>query len=466
MGFLDSLLTGPALSAVDNSTGVTGNAGTIIPGLKGFLDPSELEFGESSPGIEALLQQLKGKATTAAAPKGNPAADIGSLLGKFSAGEQNERYGRANLTQAYDQLMQQAQTGRNNNESDALKKLAQTSYIMGGGAKPGAAALSLNGKDISIPNSGFAPTPTTDAEKTGATTLQSQLQARLSPGGSYTPTPLDSYAQPGKAEEISKWASLGSSGLGELGNIMSDGEGSGGLSGSLGKSVGGKLLSGLLGGGADKAEAAAAAARAGSGGSMVAGSGLPGSMMSNIMGKALPIAGAIPGIIGLGKNASVGSDVMSGASSGASIGALGGPIGMGIGAGIGALVGALRGAFSVTGKEQSGRDTQTAATNNLASMGTPAQQAEAKAAGWPDPKQALSLIVMRDKLAQSGLPPAQAESQAESIMHDMWDSEKSGPEAVQKAAARLTAMLGPGAGGSASRPGGLVTDAFSAGARG
>lgn len=430
----------------------------------------------SSSIIQKILDSLKSKAAPQMQANGqapNRLADLGSVLGAFSSGEKANRVLQGNMTQGYDKLMLDAQQGRNLNESDALKKLAQTSYIMGGGSQFKAPTLSLNGKTMQTPDLGFGPKATTDTEKSGASTLQNQLQARLSPGGSYTPQPLDSYAKPGLAENIGSYGGAAVSGLGSV----LDAFGNPTTAGSDGQSSPdgvGSAISGISKGLGTAGSIAGLASKLGIGGSKAANaaSGLTGagSTMGNILGKAVPIAGAAMGAYGLAKNQSVGSDVMSGMGAGASLGSFGGPIGTAVGAGVGALVGALRGAFSVTGKEHGGRDAQAQITQNLSKLATPKQMAESKAAGWPDPNQALSLIVMRDKLTQSGLPPAQAEAQAESIMKSMWDSEKSGSDAVAKAASPIQSMMGssyqgnsPLSGGTPFPPG---TDAFSRGARG
>ena len=121
--------------------------------------------------------------------------------------------------------------------------------------------------------------------------------------------------------------------------------------------------------------------------------------MSNLMGKALPIAGIAAGGYGLLKNRGTGSNILNGTQAGAGIGMLaGGPIGAGIGAGIGALAGWGRGAFGVSEAEKANRSEVDQAFNAITVGATPEQQAEAQQAGWGNPQQALASIVMRDKL--------------------------------------------------------------------
>ncbi len=113
-------------------------------------------------------------------------------------------------------------------------------------------------------------------------------------------------------------------------------------------------------------------------------------------------------------------------------------------------------------------------------MATPAQLTEAKNAGWPDPNQAASLIVMRDKLTASGVPGPQAEAQAESIMKNMWSGESGGASSVAQGLSPIQSMMGsqapstvpgtsPSTGGipwNGTTSGRYVTDAFSQGANG
>lgn len=405
----------------------------------------------------SLLQKLLGGG-------GKNQADIAQLLGAFSKGEKANRIDKGNFVQNYDRNMLAAQAGRNTNESDALTKLAQTSYIMGGGAKAMPKSLNLGGKEYALPDLGYGPPAITDAEKEGATALQSQLKGRLSPGGSYTPQPLSSYANPGTAENIGSYGALGVGALGGIAGLMggdgdaSGGGGSNGLSNAAGiaKGVGGAAssIAGMMGTGGSGGEGAAAGM---------------GGMLGTVGKFAGPAAGAALGTYGVVKNNSVGSDTMSGLGAGASIGSMVMPgIGTAVGAGVGALVGALRGAFSVTGKEKDGRAAQAQITQNLSKLATPQQIADSKKAGWPDPNQALALIVMRDKLTQSGVPGPQAEAQAESLMHSMWDNEKHGSSAVTQAASPIANMMGGSAGapspitGGSQYPAGF--DAFSQGA--
>lgn len=457
---------------------------TTIPGIKSFLDPSEY-LNNPQPGLKTslspgdyLTQAFSQKGGQQPGGGANPLADLASMAGAFSSGEKANRDLQGNFTQAYDRNMLAAQQARNTNESDALKKLAQTGYITGGGSTFKApTSMMLNGKSIAIPDLGYGPKPSTDAQKAGAGALQSQLQARLSPGGSYTPQPLDSYAKPGLAEKIGSYTGAGLSGLGSVINAFGGGGGSNGEGSSPLSSITNGIKQGtslastgagiakMLGFGSGASSAAPAFDEAGNfiGSSTVNGAN---SLLGTVGKLAGPIAGGALGTYGLVKNASTGSDIMSGAGAGASIGSLGGPIGMGVGAGVGALVGALRGLFSVTGKEQGGRDAQDNAVNTLTKITTPEQQAEAAKAGWADPKQALALITVRDQLIKSGMPPQQAITQSNAMLKGLYNNEKSGSDSVAKAYSPIQALMqGQGGGSTPQAPGSLVTDAFSAGAR-
>lgn len=145
-------------------------------------------------------------------------ADAGSVLGSFSEAEANNRMAKGNLTQNHDQLMLSAAANKRADETDALRKLAQTSYINSGGSQFKPPTISLSGQQRTAPDLGFGPRPSSDAQKQAATTLEQQLLQRMQPGGSYTPAPLSDYANRGKAESASNY---GSTILGGLGAVKS-----------------------------------------------------------------------------------------------------------------------------------------------------------------------------------------------------------------------------------------------------
>lgn len=137
------------------------------------------------------------------------AADLSSLLGSFGQGRMNQRGMQGNFTQAYDRNMLGAEQGRNATESDAMKKLAQTSYILNGHGAPSPTSIMLNGQQREVPTLGTSYTAPSEAQKQGATSLQDQLTKRLAPGGTYTPQPLSSYATPGILENVGQFGAAG-----------------------------------------------------------------------------------------------------------------------------------------------------------------------------------------------------------------------------------------------------------------
>lgn len=387
-------------------------------------------------------------------------ADLASVLGGYSSGEKANRIVEGGFTQPYDQMMinrekdyntqmLQAQQDRDRTENNALWGLAKTNYVKNNeGYKP--PTIQLNGKSVTLPDMGFGAKASSPEQIAGATSLESQLVDRLKPGGTYTPTQnyqvhdLDSYAKPGVGEKIGSYGALAAGGLGTLntllgGNntpIMSDENGIGGNLGgrnSLGSSAlgaltqkGGSYLSKLLGG-------SSGAGTGWTSGNTVFGSGLSGTgTLSNILGKAVPIAGAITGGIGLTKDQGVARNLMNGVSTGASIGSIVPGIGTAVGAGIGALVGGLRsigGGPSET--ELQGRATQDQGINTLITQATPEQQAEAQKSGWDKPQDALAMIVVRDKMAQAGVQ--NPDLMAQQWLQSVWKAEQNGGQAVSQA---------------------------------
>lgn len=358
--------------------------GLMLPSASGSARQSS-----PYPSLPALPQSPGNRSGTS-----QGLADLASIIGGFSKGEKADRLSRGDLTQGYDTLMLQAQRAEQEAENDALNKLATTDYLKSGGSNYQPASLDGG---VKLPSYGFGPRAVSPEVMKGANTLEGQLLRRLGPGGSYTPAPLSSYAEPGTAEKISNWGGTIAGGLGAL-DLLTGGKGIGSIFGGFGSN--------------NQAAGSAAGEAAKSGG-----------MMSGILGKALPVAGAVPGIIGLTKDRGLGTNLMSGISSGASLGSLGGPVGSAIGAGIGGIVGALRGIGGGPDKvELEGRDSALTARAALTRNATPQQRLEAQNAGWENQTDALAMIVLRDRFGAA---------KAAQIMNQLHQAEKGGTAAVR-----------------------------------
>lgn len=146
--------------------------------------------------------------------------DAGKALTNFGQGQTNHRVTTGNQMQDYDKLALEAQKGRNENESDALQKLNETSYIQGGGSTYKPPTPTINGKTYNLPDLGLGPAPITPAMKTAASDLQAQLMNRFKPGGSVTPTDPKTYTQPSGAEKVGEYGGLGVAGLNLIGNFL------------------------------------------------------------------------------------------------------------------------------------------------------------------------------------------------------------------------------------------------------
>lgn len=409
--------------------------------------------------------------------RGQNLADAGSAISGVSQGEKDDRILRGNWLQNYDQMMMdreqgindtmlRAQDSRNSNELDALKKLRATSYIKGATSDYTPTSISLGGTSRALPSFGFGPKKSSAEEIAGASTLQDTIMSRFGEDGSYRPefnyNPTDptEYTKPGAIERISSYGGAAVSGAGSIMDMMNRNQtGAPGQSGStMGRvqnAVGTGMQMydaaknfGLIGNGANAANTANAAGATGA---------TAGGVMGNMMGKVVPIAGAVTGGIGLMKDRGLGTNMMNGASTGASIGTMVMPgIGTAVGAGIGAGVGALRGIGGPSSEEQAGRQASSQGRQGLTASATPKQMQEAQQSGFQNPEEALTMIVVRDMLAQAGKPADAAGSYVQAL----WRAEKQGPQAVAQAlntiysAVGMNPPQGPQGPGGPSLPGG------------
>lgn len=177
--------------------------------------------------IEQLLARLKqGENTTTTGM-----ADVGQLAGNVANDERMNRLTKGGFSQQYDQNMLAAQTGRNQNEDDALKKLYITSYLKSGGFKGGPKSIQMDGQMRTLPSYGGGPTAASPEQQQSAGTLENMLQQRLKSGGSYLPQDLGGYATPGKVEQGSRWGGVAASGLGLINDMMNRQAGNPGVAG-------------------------------------------------------------------------------------------------------------------------------------------------------------------------------------------------------------------------------------------
>ena len=384
--------------------------------------------------------------------------DFSSALASFSQGEKANRIVKGNYTQDFDQmnlnregainalmsgrdldmnkLQLLAQEDRRANEEDAMRKLQQTSYIMGGGSDFKPTTISLGGKQVTLPSfSGIAPHAPSEADKAGAGTLQAQMLDRLKPTGSFTPKydytptwdykvhPLEGYTSPGTLEKLGSYGGVAAGALG-LANTLTGGKAGSYLGGLLGKIPGvGKFL-----GGSSSSAAGGGVGPASTGASSVGMNGI-----ARFGGGGLAAA---HGGYELIKGGGTGHNVLSGAESGAGVGTMILPgVGTAVGAGVGALTGLFRNGFRGSKTETEGRSVGAQGVSSLGSSATPAQTAEA--GSNPD---ALAHVIMRDHLTAAGNPNADA--LAGQMLASIKEAERKGPEAVQAALANIAKTFG------------------------
>ena len=197
------IMANPSLANIANGTLATS------PGVVNGINST----GASSGGWLSKLGGLFGNNN--ASGEGSASqnlADLGSTLGAFGQGEATNRYMKGAMSQKYDSLVNDMTKTNQASESDALKKLAQTKYLLNGGAAP----VNYQGASGTLTNFGFGPTPASDAQKAGAQTLQDQLLKRLTPEGAIKPTDPSTYLDRGIGENIGRYGALGASGLGTV----------------------------------------------------------------------------------------------------------------------------------------------------------------------------------------------------------------------------------------------------------
>lgn len=222
-----------------NTSSILPITGDLPSGLSGTAGQGPGIYG-STPSAGSAIQNMLSP---------NSMSYLSSVLGGFSSGQKANRVLQGQLSQNYDKNMMEAQQLRNQNESDALKKLAITNFILNGKQAQVAPSLALNGGQHSTYSGNLqGVTPVSAAQQQGAQALQNQLVPRLSPGGSYTPQPLSSYATPGTAENVGSYGALGAGLLGTLGLMSGPNNDSGSNPIMTGLSDAGNWLKGLFGG--------------------------------------------------------------------------------------------------------------------------------------------------------------------------------------------------------------------------
>lgn len=207
--------TGTAPLNFSSMTPSIGNPSTSITGI-----------AHAAPSVTGSVPSSGGNLMSRLLPKGDGSAsdnsmgDISKMMEAYANDEQANRLSRGNQSQNYDRLMLDAAANRRLDETDAMRKIGESSYILGGGSQFKPPTISLGGQMRTAPDLGYGPQAPSDASKAAATTLQEQMLKRIQPNGSYTPTPLDSYSQPGAGEKVGKYGSIITSGLSAARNIF------------------------------------------------------------------------------------------------------------------------------------------------------------------------------------------------------------------------------------------------------
>lgn len=163
-------------------------------------------LGKIGAGVAA---PFTGGASLAAIPM------IDAIGGAASAGSQAAASNRGTALQAMmdqDRMRMAAADQQRTGESDILKKLAQTAYLKSGGAQYGPTSTPAG----MLPTFGFGPRPASAEQMAGASTLEQELQKRLTA----PPMQLQDYASKMKPGFWEKFGGILGAGAGAYGAAL------------------------------------------------------------------------------------------------------------------------------------------------------------------------------------------------------------------------------------------------------
>lgn len=231
--------TAPALGSSEAFTTLAGTGG-LVPGLSGLTTgfvPAAATSGMAATAPTSILSATGGGATASGnsvgsylgkflGKKGGSGSDdstlpdAASMLGSFAQQSAQNRGANAGISGNYTNQMISSQANQRNQETDAMRKLGESSYILQGGSHFKPPTISLGGQERTTPDLGYGPMAPSDAQKQAATTLQSEMLKRVQPGSGYTPPPLDEFTKSGTAEKVANTGSLILGGINTARNIF------------------------------------------------------------------------------------------------------------------------------------------------------------------------------------------------------------------------------------------------------
>lgn len=201
---------GAAIGGAAGTTGAGGTLGATTIGT-GFLPAIAGGTGISSAGLGAGAG-----AAASAAGAGSKFAGLGKsllnkggleagsrMLGAFSENEAQNRGVGLEAALAGDQARLAATQDKRTGEADAMRKLAQTDYLINWKDPK------LSSSNPNLPTYGFGPTAPSAERVQAARELQAQLQKRIAEGGDFHPSDYTDLAKPKKGERLSGLLSAG-----------------------------------------------------------------------------------------------------------------------------------------------------------------------------------------------------------------------------------------------------------------
>lgn len=200
-------LTTPGVGAAATNVGVS--ATPTVGGGSSFIS------GARRMGTNMLKNRGNNQEGEDDGTRGSNLADIASLFGAEGQAAASSRAQRGVFTQNADRGRMEAAQQQREAEADAMRKLAQASYILSGGMP----APDLNVRSGRLSGANMWLPPISDAQREAALNLQNMVKNRVTPEGQIKITDPSTYLNETTGEKVGKWGSRLATGLNIASNL-------------------------------------------------------------------------------------------------------------------------------------------------------------------------------------------------------------------------------------------------------